>query len=92
MKAWLAIDTFSRLSVLCRGFSYRYNDLRQAALRYGYELPPWVLNQIYALGGTRRARLAGDEDDVSSAPAGEMFSPICCSPTTLTCTDLLQGS
>ena len=88
MKAWLALDT-SRLSVLCRGFDYRYNDLRQAALRHGYELPQWVLNRftLWAVRGVRA--LQEIEDDVSAASAGEMFSPICCSPTTLTCTDPL---
>ena len=73
MKAWLALDTFSRLSVLCRGFDYRYNALRQKALSRGYELPPWVLNRftLWAVRGVRA--LQEIEDDVSSAPAGEMF-------------------
>ena len=73
MKAWLALDTFSRLSVLCRGFDYRYNALRQKALSRGYDLPPWVLNRftLWAVRGVRA--LQEIEDDVSSAPAGEMF-------------------
>ena len=73
MKAWLALDTFSRLSVLCRGFDYRYNALRQKALSRGYELPPWVLNKftLWAVRGVRA--LQEIEDDVSGAPAGEMF-------------------
>ena len=73
MKAWLALDTFSRLSVLCRGFKYRYNALRQKALGRGYELPPWVLNR-FALWAVRGVRALQEiEDDASSAPAGEMF-------------------
>jgi hypothetical protein len=73
MKAWLALDTFSRLSVLCRGFDYRYNTLRQKALSRGYDLPPWVLNRftLWAVRGVRA--LKEIEEDVSSAPAGEMF-------------------
>jgi len=73
MKAWLALDTFSRLSALCRAFDYRYNALRQKALGRGYELPPWVLNRftLWAVRGVRS--LQEIEDDVSNAPPGEMF-------------------
>jgi hypothetical protein len=73
IKAWLALDTYSRLSALCRGFDYRYNALRRIALSRGYELPPWVLNRftLWAVRGVRA--LQEIEDDVLRAPAGEMF-------------------
>ena len=73
MKAWLALDTFSRLSVLCRAFDYRYNAVREKALGRGYDLPLWVLNRftLWAVQGVRS--LKEIEDDVSSASAGEMF-------------------
>ena len=79
---------YSRLSVLCRGLTIA-TTLEAKARSRGYELPQWVLNRFtfWAVRGVRA--LQEIEDDVSAASAGEMFSPICCSPTTLTCTDPL---
>jgi hypothetical protein len=73
MKTWLALNTFIRLAVLCRGFGYGYNALRQKAQSRGYDLPQWVLNKfaLWAVQGVRT--LQEIEDDVSTAAAGEMF-------------------
>jgi hypothetical protein len=73
MKAWLILDTWTRLSVFHRAFAQLYNLARQEALSRGYNPPRWVLDR-FKLSAVRGVRALGEiKEDVASASAGDMF-------------------
>lgn len=72
-KAWLALDTFSRLTVIERALGYLYNRLRQQVQSHGFDLPPWVLSRFHLAAARAGHILDIIANDVARARAGEMF-------------------